>query len=116
MRRILATTAMLCSVALTGAGCASLTTEQPTLPHYWLKQALAAAQAHDSPTALADIAKAESLWQGSNIPYSNPMFQFDPDAMREMARARQSVEMQRWGDAVYYIRTAMTHPSTVTPP
>jgi hypothetical protein len=116
MRGRMMVAAMLAGSALGLAGCAQLTTEQPDLPHYWLNQALAAAKARDAPTALADIDKAQSLWEGSNIPFTNTMFDFDPDAMREMARARQSVQMGRWDDAEYYIRTAMTHPSTVTPP
>lgn len=107
---------MLIGSALALAGCASLTAENPNLPHYWLEQALVAVKARDAKTALADIDKAEALWEGSNIPFTNTQFQFDPDAMREMARARQAVQMGQWGDAEYYVRTAATHPSTVTPP
>lgn len=108
--------ALLLGSALGLAACAQLTADQPDLPNYWLKQALAAVQARDAKTALADINQAESLWIGSNVPFTNTMFVFDPEAMRNMGRARQSVEMQRWDDAEYYLRTAITHPSTVTPP
>lgn len=108
--------ALLIGPALALAACASLETENPNMPHYWLEQALTAVKAHDSKTALADIDKAEALWEGSNVPFSDTMFGFDPDAMREMARARQAVQAGQWGDAEYYVRTAATHPSTVTPP
>ena len=113
-RRLRLAVSLACVLAL--GACSQLFAEQPDLPHYYLKQALVAVQAHDSTTALANIAKAEQLWIGGNIPYQNPIIEFDPDAMREMARARQSVQMQRWGDAEYYVRTAMRHPSTVSPP
>ncbi len=101
------------SVAL--AGCASLVADQSNTPRPYLVQALHAVQQRDAPSALADLNKAESLWIGANVPFSDVTFGFDPDAMREMARARQSVQMERWGDAEYYIRTALTHPSVVTP-
>lgn len=108
--------ALLFGSALALAACTSLEAENPNLPHYWLEQALTAVKAHDSKTALADIDKAEALWEGSNVPFSDTMFGFDPDAMRDMGRARESVEAGRWDDAEYYVRTAATHPSTVTPP
>ncbi len=97
------------------AGCASLTAENPNTPHPYLVAALKAVQQRDATAALADIDKAESIWIGTNVPFSDAMFGFDPDAMRDMARARQSVQMQRWADAEYYVRTALTHPSVVMP-
>ena len=96
-------------------GCALTAAQQADLPHTYLEQALAAVQARDAKTAIDDINKAENAWLGRNSPFSDPFFTFDPEAMREMARARQSVEMGRWGDAEYYVRTALTHPSTLVP-
>ncbi len=105
--------ALLLSASLGLAGCAPV--DPNDLPRTYLEQALKAVQAHDAPTALAALNHAESLWIGANVPFSDAFFNFDPDAMREMARARQSVQMGRWGDAEYYVRTALTHPSVVTP-
>ncbi|MDA8252024.1 MAG: hypothetical protein M0Z28_23065 [Rhodospirillales bacterium] len=114
MRSRLLAALLLCgSLAL--PACALTPAQQATLPHTYLEQALAAVQAHDAPKALAALNKAENAWLGTNVPFTDPFFGFDPDAMREMARARQSVQMGRWGDAEYYIRTAMTHPSTIVP-
>lgn len=97
------------------AGCAALAAQEANTPRPYLVKALAATQRHDSAEAIAELNKAESLWISGNVPFSSPFFEFDPDAMRNMARARQAIEMQRWGDAEYYIRTALTHPSVVTP-
>ena len=106
---------MLLGGAAALSGCASLAAEEANTPKPYLEQALKAVQQRDATAALADLNRAESMWIGSNVPFSDAFFGFDPDAMREMARARQSVQMQRWGDAEYYIRTALTHPSVVTP-
>jgi hypothetical protein len=97
------------------ASCSSYDAEEASLPHTLLNQALQAVQAHDSEKALDALNKAENAWLGTNVPFSDAFFNFDPEAMREMGRARQSIQMQRWADAEYYIRTAMTHPSTLTP-
>jgi len=113
-RSMMMATMLLAGVAAL-AGCASLTAENPNTPHPYLVAALKAVQQRDATAALADIDRAESMWIGTNVPFSDAMFGFDPDAMRDMARARQSVQMQRWADADYYIRTALTHPSVVMP-
>ncbi len=90
--------------------------ENPNTAHPYLERARAAVQQRDAKAALAQIDQAEAIWLGTNTPYGNPFVTSDPDALREMARARQSVQMGRWGDAEYYVRTAMTHPSTTIPP
>ncbi len=97
------------------ASCASYDAQQASLPHTLLTQALQAVKAHDSDKALDALNKAENAWLGTNVPFSDAFFNFDPEAMREMGRARESIQMQRWDDAEYYIRTAMEHPSTLTP-
>ncbi len=115
MFRRMAMVAILLAGVAAQAGCASLTADNPNTARPYLVAALKAVQQHDAPTALAQIDKAESIWIGVNVPFSSPFFEFDPDAMRNMARARQSVEMRRWADAEYYVRTALTHPSVVMP-
>lgn len=102
-------------IGLALSGCASYEAQQATLPHAYLEQALQAVHEHDRTKALAALNQAENAWLGRNIPFTDAFFTFDPEAMREMGRARQSIEMGRWDDADYYIRTALTHPSTITP-
>jgi hypothetical protein len=104
---------LACGIAV--AGCASLTADQSNTARPYLLRALAAVQRQDAAVALAQLAEAESVWLGSNTPYGNPFIVSDPEALREMGRARQSVQMGRWGDAAYYVRAALTHPSTVIP-
>lgn len=113
-RRVLMASMLLAGVAAQ-AGCSNLTADNPNTARPYLVAALKAVEQRDAPTALADIDKAESVWIGTNVPFSSPFLDFDPDAMRNMARARQSVEMRRWSDAEYYVRTALTHPSVVMP-
>ena len=108
-------TALVVAGGLALSGCTYSAEQQADLPHTYLEHALQAVQAHDAAKALADLNQAENAWLGRNVPFTDPFFNFDPDAMREIARARQSVELKRWGDAEYYIRTAMTHPSTIWP-
>lgn len=113
--RLLAALVIGAGIAL--SGCASsYEAQQAALPHAYLKQARQAAQAHDAPKALAALDAAEKAWMGNNTNYGSPEITFDPEAEREIARARQSVQMQLWNDAIYYIDTAMTHPSTILPP
>lgn len=106
---------MLLAGAVALAGCATMTADNPNTPRPYLVAALKAVEQRDATAALADIDRAELMWIGTNVPFSDPFLGFDPDAMRNMARARQSVQMQRWADADYYLRTALTHPSVVTP-
>lgn len=81
----------------------------------YLKKAQVAVQAHDATTAVANLNQAETAWLGGATPYRDPQIDIDPEALREVARARQAVQMGLWGDADYYVRTAMTHPSTIAP-
>ena len=104
---------LACGIAL--GGCAGMLAEDPNTAHPYLERALAAVQQRDAKVALAQIDRAEAIWLGTNTPYGNPFVTSDPDALREMARARQSVQMGRWRDAEYYVRTALTHPSTTMP-
>lgn len=106
---------LLAALALALGGCAGTPAEQATLPHAYLEQAMKAAEARDTPRTLAALDQAERAWVGANTPYGNPQIVSDPDVLREIGRARQSVQMQRWGDARYYIGTALTHPSTINP-
>jgi hypothetical protein len=102
-------------LAVAVAGCVSYTAQQAQLPQAYLQNALAAVKARDANTAIAQINLAETTWLGANTPYGDPQIDIDPEALREIGRARQSVEMGRWGDAEYYVRTALTHPSTIQP-
>lgn len=114
-RRRIAAAVLLAGLALAAAGCSLTAAEQATLPHTYLEQARHAADARDAAGTIAALDKAQSAWEGANTPYGNPQVVVDPDVLREIARARQSVQMQRWGDAQYYIGAALSHPSTINP-
>jgi uncharacterized lipoprotein YbaY len=115
VRRSLVCAMLMFCAGLAVSSCASYYAQQNTLPHAYLEQALQAVHERDAPKALAALDQAENAWIGRNVPFTDAFFNFDPDAMREMARARQSIQMGRWGDADYYIRAALTHPSTIVP-
>ena len=115
MVRTVAVGAMLLAGSIALGGCSAMFADDPNTAHPYLERALIAVQQRDTKTALAQIDQAESIWLGTNTPYGNAFISSDPDALREMARARQSVQMGRWGDAEYYVRTALTHPSTTIP-
>ncbi len=106
---------ILLGIAVAAPGCTLTPEQQAHLPHTYLEQARAAAAAHDAPGTLTALDEAENAWEGVNTPYGNPMVINDPEVPREIGRARQSVQMGRWGDALYYIDTALTHPSTIIP-
>jgi len=56
------------------------------------------------------------LWRHNNTAPADPMI-FQPiEVLQNIQHARQAVGMGRWQDAHYYIATALTHPSTITPP
>jgi hypothetical protein len=97
------------------SACAPEAIEGSALPHAYLEQAKQAAEKRDAPRTLAALDRAEQAWEGANTPYGNPEIDADPEALRAIARARQSVEMHRWDDALYYIDAALTHPSTLLP-
>ncbi len=97
-----------------GLGVSACVLNPDRLPRTYLLQARQAVRAHDAPAALAALNQAESLWLNGNRPSSAP-FGFDPEALRDMGRARQSVQMGRWGDAEYYVRTAIAQPTVIVP-
>lgn len=111
MRRSLLA-AMLLSGGLAVSACA---VDPARLPKTYLLQAKEAVKAHDAPRAMAALDHAESLWLSANYPAPGPFLGYDPTALRNMGAARQAVRMERWGDADYYIRTAIAQPSVVTP-
>lgn len=39
----------------------------------------------------------------------------NPEPVRNIGMARQSAQMQRWGDAAYYLRAALSDSSTIIP-
>jgi hypothetical protein len=102
-------------LGLSVAACASYMSQQDELAMAYLKKAQAAVAARDATTAIANLNQAETAWLGGATPYRDPQINIDPEALREVARARQAVEMGLWSDADYYVRTAMTHPSTIAP-
>lgn len=116
MRSRLIASAVLLGIAVAFASCAPTAAEQSVLPMAYLKQARQAARVHDGPKALAALNAAEQTWMTNNGEYGGFDNSIDPGVLREMARARQSVQMGLWGDALYYINTAMKHPSTIWPP
>lgn len=107
----------LAAAALTAAlGAAACATDAGApLTKVYLEQARAAVQARDAGTALAALNQAQSIWISRNVPFTNAFFQFDPAAMRAIARAQQSVQMQNWRDASYYVNVALSDPSILTP-
>ncbi len=94
-------------------GIAACAVDPATLPKTYLLQAQQAVAAHDAPAALAALARAETLW--TNVNYRAPFFSYEPQALRDMGNARSAVQLGRWSDAEYYVRTALTHPSVVRP-
>lgn len=115
MSRTMAATTVLLGMGLMLGGCTAYDAAANTLPHAYLAEAQQAAQAHDAAATLAALDRAEYGWHGANTPYGNPVYNTDPDVPREIGRAREAVQMQRWADADYYIGVALTRPSTLTP-
>lgn len=95
------------------SGCGAYFAQQNTLPHAYLEQAREAAQAHDAARTLAALEQAE----GASVLTSSgrTSMNYDTQTLRQIDEARQSVAMQRWGDALYYINTALTDPETIEP-
>ena len=98
-----------------GLGLSACAVDPALLPKTYLLQAQQAVKAHDAPAALAALDHAEALWISANTPFSTPFFGFDPEALRNMGNARAALNMGRWGDADYYIRTAIAQPTVVNP-
>ena len=96
-----------------GLGVAACAIDPESLPKTYLLQAQQAVNARDAPTALAALGHAEALWLNGN--YRTSFFSYDPEALRDMGNARAAVQTGRWGDAEYYVRTAIAQPSVVRP-
>ena len=112
MRQRLFVSIAVLGVALGVAGCDIDTTNVPLA---YLKQAKVAVEHRDAAAATAALDHAEGQWLDRNTPYGDPFFTLEPEALREMGRARQAIAMGRWGDAEYYVAAAMTHPTMLTP-
>jgi hypothetical protein len=110
-RRCLAPFALV--LATTLAACAPDALNP--LTRVYLEQARGAIERRESAQAIQALGCAESLWVSRNTPFSTPFFNFDPTALRAMARARQAIEMDRWDDARYYVGVALRDPSILTP-
>ncbi len=110
VRRSLAATLLCGGLAL--SACAA---DPYRLPKTYLVIAQEAVKTRDAPAALAALNQAEGLWLSGNSPLSSPFVPFNPEALRNMGNARVAIQMGRWGDAEYYIRTAITQPSVVQP-
>lgn len=116
LRRALVIPAAVLSLGLFVSACSSYYAEWDTLPHAYLLQAKQAAERHDTAKTLAALNQAENVYLGTSPrPYRNPVLSYDTEAVVEMGQARLAVQMQRWDDALYYINTAITHPSTLIP-
>jgi hypothetical protein len=85
------------------------------LAQTYLRQAQTAIAQHQKTEAIAALNSAESVWLGRNTVRGYFVVPVEPDVLREMARAKESVQMQNWDDAKYYIAAALTHPSILTP-
>ncbi|MBN9509706.1 MAG: hypothetical protein J0I21_11405 [Alphaproteobacteria bacterium] len=101
------------ALAMTAASCAP--DAGAPLTKVYLEQARGAIARRDSAEALAALACAQSVWISRNVPFTTPFFNYDPEALRAIARAQQSIEMGRWDDAGYYTRVALGDPSILTP-
>ncbi len=100
-------------LALGVVACAQDARVPPTKSY--LQQAQVAVGQRNRAEALASLDRAESLWISHNVPFSSPFFTFDPEALRDIARAKQSIDLGRWDDANYYVSTALRDPSILTP-
>jgi hypothetical protein len=107
--------ALASAISLSLAGCASYGAQQDELPMAYLQKAMVAVKARNAEAAIAQIDQAETAWLGANYPHGAAEITIDPDAVRDIGRARQAVQLGLWGDAEYYVRTAMTHPSAIQP-
>ena len=81
----------------------------------YLQQARQAVLARQATPALAALDQAQSIWIYQQTPVRPPGVSVEPEVLREMARARQAVEMGRWHDAAYYINAALTDPTVLGP-
>lgn len=95
------------------SACASYLAQQNSLPHAYLEQAKAAAQAQDAPTTLSALSQAANA--SVLTPAGRPSVTSNAQTLRWIGEARQSVEARRWNDALYYINTALSDPSTILP-
>lgn len=109
MRGAFVTAMLLCG----GLGLAACAVDPDRLPKTYLLQAQQAVIARDAPAALAALNHAESLWTSVN--YRTAFFSYDPEALRDIGNARAAVQVGRWRDAEYYVRTALAQPSVVRP-
>ena len=107
--------AVLAGIAVGLGGCASYEAQKDILPMAYLQKAQKAVQARNTDLAVAELNQAETAWLGANYPHRDPLIVIDMDALRDVGRARQSVQMGLWSDAEYYVKTAMTHPSAIQP-
>lgn len=108
--------APLCAAQLcAGLALTDCAVDPARLPRTYLLQAQQAVKGRDAPAALAALDRAEAVWVSANTPFPTPFFGFDPEALRDIGSARVAVNMGRWGDADYYVRTAIAQPSVVRP-
>ena len=112
MRRTLLSAAALV-MAMILASCAP--DARAPLTKVYLEQARTAIAHRNSAEALAALNCAQSVWVSRNVPFTSPFFNYDPEALRAMARASQSIGMGRWDDASYYVGVALGDPSILTP-
>ncbi len=95
------------------SACAGYFAHESGLAHAYLEQARAAAEAHDAAKTLAALNQANQASVTS--PSGRARSNYSPTTLREITEARQSVALGRWDDAIYYINTALTDPSTLLP-
>ena len=111
--------AFLLAAGLALAGCGALGSQNteygPINPRQELQAARQAVQAQDGTKAIDALNLAERDWLGRNNSIGNPELAQEPVVLREIGNARDAVRLQRWGDAIYYIDAALTHPSADIP-
>ncbi len=121
MPKLRVTSAALLSVCLAVAACAQWPTpggsqQAGTGPRELLAQARRAVQEHQQEAAYAAVDQAQTVWNQRNAAWaSNAFFSAEPAEARQMAFAKQAIQLQQWDFADYYIKTAMRGPLMVTP-
>ncbi len=88
---------------------------QGMTPEQYLSQARQAVQQHRTMTALTAINNAENELLKSGVADEDrgarDVGKAEPAVIRQMARAREAVQMHHWKQAETYLSDAMAHPS-----
>ena len=119
MNKIVLSAVALLSMGMVAAACAAQTSQSQSsqsMPLPLLAQARTAVEQHQQQQAYQLVDHAQDVWEKNNGAWNwNPYLASEPDELRQMARAKQAIQMQNWKAAEYYIDAAATAPTMVTP-